>query len=684
MARGVVRGVVRGAIALIIVGGSVLTATSGAAVAGAAQSLTPPGRGPTSSAPASAERGGVVGHQQAPRTVVPGTWSISASPNISADNGLFGSSCVSAAVCMAVGFAFDGGGFRQPMAEEWSGTSWSALAVPSPSVTQDINLVGVSCPSVAFCSAVGYNDEVGGSGHYQPVIEQWNGAAWSLAATPALPAGVDYRLFRVSCVSAVSCMAVGDSYNSGSTSFETIALLWNGATWSVTANPSPGLNGYFEDVSCQSPTWCTAVGGSVSGTTLVERWNGTSWSVLTTPNPSTGPDAVLDAVSCPSTTFCAATGYAYGGAYEQTLAEQWDGTAWSVVPTPNPSTAFDNELWSVSCTGPTSCVTVGFSYTGLNTYVTAALAWNGTTWTSNPPVNPAVDTPGNDYAELFGVSCVGGHSCMAVGDAYPGGGADDTTLVETAPITRPGYRFVAGDGGVFAFGGASFNGSAGSLVLNKPVVGMAATPDGGGYWLVASDGGIFSYGDAAFYGSTGSLHLNKPIVGMASTPDGGGYWLVASDGGIFSYGDATFYGSTGSLHLNKPIVGMAATPSGHGYWLVASDGGVFSFGDAAFYGSTGSLHLNKPIVGMASTPSGNGYWLVASDGGIFAFGDAAFFGSTGSLTLNKPVVGMASTPDGGGYWLVAADGGVFSYGDAVFAGSTGSLKLNSPIVGMSA
>ena len=50
---------------------------------------------------------------------------------------------------------------------------------------------------------------------------------------------------------------------------------------------------------------------------------------------------------------------------------------------------------------------------------------------------------------------------------------------------------------------------------NKPVVGMAATPDGGGYWLVASDGGIFSFGDAVFYGSTGAIALNKPVVGMA-------------------------------------------------------------------------------------------------------------------------------------------------------------------------
>ena len=60
------------------------------------------------------------------------------------------------------------------------------------------------------------------------------------------------------------------------------------------------------------------------------------------------------------------------------------------------------------------------------------------------------------------------------------------------------------------------------------------------YWLVASDGGIFTFGDATYAGSTGAMVLNRPIVGMAATPDGQGYWLVASDGGIFSFGDATF------------------------------------------------------------------------------------------------------------------------------------------------
>ena len=39
---------------------------------------------------------------------------------------------------------------------------------------------------------------------------------------------------------------------------------------------------------------------------------------------------------------------------------------------------------------------------------------------------------------------------------------------------------------------------------------------------MASDGGVFAKGDAHFFGSLGGLTLNKPIVGMASTPDGQG------------------------------------------------------------------------------------------------------------------------------------------------------------------
>ncbi len=281
-------------------------------------------------------------------------------------------------------------------------------------------------------------------------------------------------------------------------------------------------------------------------------------------------------------------------------------------------------------------------------------------------------------------------SSTPVGDDYPvsviatGPGATHSSAVSLGVDPAPRYWMVATDGGIFAFGNAGFYGSMGGHPLNKPIVGMAATPDGGGYWLVASDGGIFGFGDAGFYGSMGGHLLNKPIVGMAPTFDGRGYWLVASDGGIFSFGDARFFGSTGAVHLNQPVVGMASTPVSGGYWHVASDGGIFSFGDAGFFGSTGDVHLNQPIVGMASTVDGLGYWLVASDGGIFAFGDAPFSGSTGGHPLNKPIVGMASSFDGGGYWLVASDGGLFAFGDAGFSGSKGGQPLNAPVTEMAA
>ncbi len=323
-----------------------------------------------------------------------------------------------------------------------------------------------------------------------------------------------------------------------------------------------------------------------------------------------------------------------------------------------------NVLGDSSCVTPTSSDQAGvsnFRLTGLGNN-------GGPTQTMLPlPSSPAVGA--------------GGTACPPTdqrGVNRPQGAACDSGAVEI----NQAYWMVASDGGIFTFGGAGFFGSMGGKPLNKPMVGMAATPDGKGYWTVASDGGIFSFGDAVFFGSTGSIHLNAPVVGMAVTPDGGGYWLVASDGGIFNYGDAGFFGSMGGMPLNKPMVGMAASASG-GYWMVASDGGIFSFGPGAvFHGSAGSLHLNAPVVGMAATPDGGGYWTVASDGGIFNYGDAGFFGSMGGKPLNKPVVGVAGSPVGQGYWLAATDGGIFAFGDAVFQGSMGGTPLNKPVVGI--
>ena len=229
------------------------------------------------------------------------------------------------------------------------------------------------------------------------------------------------------------------------------------------------------------------------------------------------------------------------------------------------------------------------------------------------------------------------------------------------PPDDRGFWLAGRDGGVFAFGGAVFHGSAAGLRLNRPVVGMASTPTGRGYWLVAADGAVLAFGDARYYGAASSLRLNRPIVGIAAMPTGRGYWLAASDGGIFAFGDARFFGSTGALALNRPVAALAATPSGGGYWLVASDGGVFSFGDAVFAGSAATVPLRSDMVALAPTPTGAGYWSVASDGGVFAFGDAAYHGSlTGPATVR--VTGIAADGGGRGYVVTTAAGEVRGFG----------------------
>ncbi|MHB1786444.1 MAG: hypothetical protein ACYCS7_09885, partial [Acidimicrobiales bacterium] len=109
-------------------------------------------------------------------------------------------------------------------------------------------------------------------------------------------------------------------------------------------------------------------------------------------------------------------------------------------------------------------------------------------------------------------------------------GPGPATVLFPGQATYGGTRF--GD-----YSGASPDPSdPGSVWVASEFAGAPAVPSGdqpwnwgtgiariavGGYHLVASDGGIFSFGDAAFYGSTGNIALDRPVVGMAATPDGG-------------------------------------------------------------------------------------------------------------------------------------------------------------------
>jgi hypothetical protein len=264
-----------------------------------------------------------------------------------------------------------------------------------------------------------------------------------------------------------------------------------------------------------------------------------------------------------------------------------------------------------------------------------------------------------------------------------------------APAPAHGYWLVGSDGGIFNFGSAQFQGSTGSMHLQRPVVGITPTVDRGGYWLVASDGGIFAFGDAGFHGSipgtglnpagSGQPHsLNAPIVGMVPSSDGGGYFMVSSDGGVFAFGDARFEGSCPGIGgCSGAAVSVVPDASGNGYWVMTSTGSVYPFGDAVDYGAPG--RQGSAITSAVATPDGGGYWILDAAGQVFPFGDAAGLGSLapGAAGGLDPASAIFATSDGGGYWVVTALGKIANFGDAPDDGDMSGAHLNGPIIAAS-
>jgi len=204
---------------------------------------------------------------------------------------------------------------------------------------------------------------------------------------------------------------------------------------------------------------------------------------------------------------------------------------------------------------------------------------------------------------------------------------------------------------------------------------------GSGYYLATPDGGVLTYGAVPFHGSAGGLVLRRPILGIVPTAGARGYYLYSSDGGVFTYGNAPFLGSLGAIRLNNPIVTMARTPSGQGYWMASSDGGVFSFGDAPFLGSLGGIQLSTPIVaGVAARSSRPGYYLLDAAGGVFTFGSARFSGSMAGC-FGRRAVSISISPTNRGYWIQTAEGRVMVFGDAKHFGW--AFRVNRPPIAIS-
>ncbi len=199
--------------------------------------------------------------------------------------------------------------------------------------------------------------------------------------------------------------------------------------WSIMPFPSPtaATTVDFEDVACVTAASCFAVGFSQAGNVrrpLIERWNGSKWSVVAAPNPAGSTNASLQAVSCPAATSCFAVGIFLDGATNKSLIEHWDGTAWSVMNSPNPVDLAKPLLESVSCANPTSCMAVG--QPRVTTGEGIVEHWDGSTWS----LMTLAKLPGWVETSLAGVSCPAADSCFGVGFFAPVAEAPLAALTE--------------------------------------------------------------------------------------------------------------------------------------------------------------------------------------------------------------------------------------------------------------
>jgi hypothetical protein len=308
------------------------------------------------------------------------TWSIVPSPNQtgSAINDLDGVSCVSATFCVAVGFSQPNmASVGNALVAKWNGKAWSIMKTP-PHFGAD----AVSCASATSCVAVGSSDAGRWNGKTWSIVKtpphfggaavscrsatscfavggsvavRWNGKSWAIVPSPQPTSGDAWGLSGVSCTSATNCQGVG-SRGGCLDCFNNWVESWDGTTWSVVAAPEPtrSAGAMLNGVSCPAAASCMAVGVYGFGEfafnvprAFAEHWDGNTWTPFAAPEPKNSYGSFAG-VSCPNPTTCFAVGESsavLGGRIGYTgylgppksAVEQWNGTSWSIVASPNPS-----------------------------------------------------------------------------------------------------------------------------------------------------------------------------------------------------------------------------------------------------------------------------------------------------------------------------------------------------------
>lgn len=346
------------------------------------------------------------------------TWTPAVVPNPSPYNAdLTGVAAVATNDVWAVGkYQSTGGNALLTLIEHWDGTQW--VAVPTqgePGATYQ--LTGIVAISASDIWASGWTAPAGnGTSLSRPLTMHYNGNEWIGVETPGIQQSLfSNKLYGIGALDNRNVWAVGSV---GST--YTLAEKWTGSAWQVTPSTSPGLGtNVLSKVAALSPSDIWAVGyyattvssAYMPNKTLVEHWNGSRWSIVPSPNQGETPTMLRD-VAAVSANDIWAVGVVGVGPEYLTYVIHWNGSQWSQVTSPNPYVGWDNSLNSIVAISANNIYAVGSA--GVNS-APFIIHWDGSQWTQ------VTDTGTTNVGILYGITATGPNDIWAVGldDFYP-------------------------------------------------------------------------------------------------------------------------------------------------------------------------------------------------------------------------------------------------------------------------
>ena len=354
--------------------------------------------------------------------------------------------------------------------------AWSV--VPSPSIGNfDNNLASVSGASANDVWAVGDFYNPSNSNVLNTMAEHWDGSSWSEYPLPNV--GLNQNtLLGVAALPGRHAWA-GGYYVDAAFNQKTLVEHWDGTVWKVIPSPSPGADqNILYGVSAISDTDVWAVGADEDASrvwhTLAEHWDGTSWSAVPTVDAATGGNLLYSVTAVSSSSVYAAGQVSGAGFPDQALVEHWNGRTWSQVTTP----ATTQSVAGYAVTGADTALTVaGIAETDTTPYTTAVVA-------GAPSSMTLQSTPNSDAGEqdLFGAATAPDGSTWAAGWAVDPSSLNHNTLIEhevngvwsIASTPNPGsgdngfggIAAVAG-GGVWAVGVVSGNANNATLIEHE-------------------------------------------------------------------------------------------------------------------------------------------------------------------------------------------------------------------------